>query len=108
MCTEGDLACLLNLNAVIEALRPPEGHPQADIQIVCSGTAGAVALEDVYAAGCVSATLGGARTDAALVAEAVARAHPTPSDALAASADATLLRSAGWRGISPTALRLER
>ena len=39
------VACLLNLDAVIAAL---EG---ADVQVVCAGTDGAVALEDVYVAG---------------------------------------------------------
>jgi phosphosulfolactate phosphohydrolase-like enzyme len=63
------------------------------VQIVCSGTDGAAALEDVYVAGRVCTALTGARTDAALVAQAVARAFPTPFDALAASADAAKLRA---------------
>ena len=57
------------------------------LQIVCSGTNGAVALEDAYVAGRIAARLPGPRTDAALVAEAVARAFPTAFDALSASAD---------------------
>jgi 2-phosphosulfolactate phosphatase len=86
------LACLLNLDAVEQALFE---MGDADIQIVCSGTDGAVALEDVYVAGRLSALLPGRRTDAALVAEGVARAFETPVYALAASADAAVLRGAG-------------
>jgi 2-phosphosulfolactate phosphatase len=79
------LACLLNLDAVCAQL------DDVDVQIVCSGTYGAVALEDVYVAGRLCAVLPGERTDAALVAEAVARAHPSAYDVLAASANARSL-----------------
>ena len=89
------LACLLNLDAVVMELLRREDPHGADLQIVCSGTDGAVALEDVYVAGRLIARLRGPRTDAALVAEAVARAFPTPFEALAASADAAALRAAG-------------
>jgi 2-phosphosulfolactate phosphatase len=89
------LACLLNLDAVIEALRTAGGPGVGDVQIVCSGTGGVAALEDVYVAGRLSAALTGQRTDAALIAEAVARGYPTPQEALAASADARMLRAAG-------------
>jgi 2-phosphosulfolactate phosphatase len=89
------LACLLNLDAVVMQLLGREDPHEPDLQIVCSGTDGAVALEDVYVAGRLIARLRGARTDAALVAQAVARAFPTPLDALAASADAAALRAAG-------------
>ena len=86
------VACLLNLDAVIAAL---EG---ADVQVVCAGTDGAVALEDVYVAGRICAGLSGRRTDAARVAEGVARAYPTPLAALAQSAGAEALRAAGLAG----------
>ena len=65
------------------------------MQIVCSGTDGAAALEDVYVAGRMCACLSGPRTDAARVAECVARSYATPFAALAASADAAVLRAAG-------------
>jgi 2-phosphosulfolactate phosphatase len=86
------LACLLNLDAVIAGLWG------CDVQIVCSGTGGAVALEDVYVAGRISAALAGSRTDSALLAEAVARAYPTAYEALAASANAQALVSVGLTG----------
>jgi 2-phosphosulfolactate phosphatase len=89
------LACLLNLDAVIMDLLGREDSDGADLLIVCSGTDGAVALEDVYVAGRLAVRLSGPRTDAALVAEAVARAFPTPLQALAASADAAALRAVG-------------
>lgn len=90
------LGCLLNLDAVLAAieLRRAE-RPDLDVQIVCSGTDGAVALEDVYVAGRMSAALRGPRTDAALVAAGVARAYATAVDALAAGADARVLQEAG-------------
>lgn len=85
------LACLLNLGAVVGVLRDTDG----DVTLVCSGTGGLVALEDVYVAGRIAATLSGERTDAALVAQAVARGFETALPALAASADAAALRAAG-------------
>jgi 2-phosphosulfolactate phosphatase len=89
------LACLLNLEAVIRTLRAEHDPLLHEVRIVCSGTDGAVALEDVYAAGRLSAALPGPRTDAALVAEAVARAYPKPLEPLRQSADAAVLRAAG-------------
>jgi 2-phosphosulfolactate phosphatase len=83
------LACLLNLEAVRSQLG------DTDVQIVCSGTHGAIALEDVYVAGRLCAGLAGERTDAALAAEAVARAHPSAYDVLAASSNAQELVAAG-------------
>jgi len=88
------LACMLNLDAVLETLL---GHAGADIQIVCSGTDGGAALEDAYLAGRISRALAGERSDAALIAEAVAGAHPDPLAALSASEDARALRAAGLR-----------
>ena len=85
------LACLLNLEAVRSRLAGEEG----DVQIVCSGTYGAIALEDVYVAGRLSAGLEGARTDAALAAEAVARSGAGAHDVLAASSNARALVEAG-------------
>jgi 2-phosphosulfolactate phosphatase len=87
-------ACLLNLDAVIELLvaRGPGGRR---VQIVCSGTWGEPALEDTYVAGRLSAALAGPRSDAALIAEAVAAAYATPLQALSASRGAAMLRDAG-------------
>lgn len=89
------LACLLNLEAVIEALTYPAAEGPDDVQLVCSGTDGGIAVEDVYVAGRLCAEIDGPRTDAALVAEAVARAYPTPFEALSASAHAAALGAAG-------------
>lgn len=83
------LGCLLNLDAVLGALA------DRDVQIVCSGTDATVALEDVYVAGRLCLALEGPRTDAARVAEAVARSYRRPLDALAASAGARALIAAG-------------
>jgi 2-phosphosulfolactate phosphatase len=84
------VGCLLNLDAVIAALDGAD-----DVQLVCSGTDGAAALEDMYVAGRICERLDGTRTDAARIAEAVARAYRSPVDALSASEDARALEAAG-------------
>lgn len=89
------LACLLNFDAVLQALLETGGVSELDLQIVCSGTDGAPALEDTYLAGLLCAALPGPRTDAALIAQAVSRSYPTAFEALASSADAAVLRAAG-------------
>ncbi len=89
------LACLLNLNAVVRTLSE---RPAPRVQIVCSGTDGAAALEDVYVAGRLTGCLRGPRTDAVLVAEGVARAFESPLEALGAGANARVLRAAGLTG----------
>lgn len=89
------LCCLLNLDPVIAAIRDRVAGREATVQLVCSGTDGAVAVEDVYVAGRVSAALAGERSDAALIAEASARAFQTPEAALGAGADAHMLRDNG-------------
>ncbi|MEA2254710.1 MAG: 2-phosphosulfolactate phosphatase [Solirubrobacteraceae bacterium] len=83
------IACLLNLDAVVEAA---DGD---DVQLLCSGTDARPALEDVYVAGRIAERLGGRRSDSALVALAVARGYARGRDALAASADAQVLGAAG-------------
>jgi len=87
------LGCMLNLDAII---RTTFEHAAGgmDLQLVCSGTNGAVALEDVYVAGRISLALPGSRTDAALVAEAVAHSFRGPLEALSAGADARALEAA--------------
>jgi 2-phosphosulfolactate phosphatase len=84
------VGCLLNLDAVLAALDPAE-----DIQVVCSGTDGVAALEDCYLAGRICERLDGPRTDAARIAEAVARGYACAIDALSASEDARALEAAG-------------
>jgi 2-phosphosulfolactate phosphatase len=84
------IGCLLNLRAVLAAL--PSDAPVA---IVCSGTGGRPALEDVYVAGRLVAALGGVPSDAARVAERVASGYGSPLEALAASEGAAQLRATG-------------
>jgi 2-phosphosulfolactate phosphatase len=83
------VACLLNFDAAVEAV---EGD---DVQLMCSGTNGRAALEDVYVAGRIAARLGGRQADSALVARAVASGYARGRDALAASANARVLTAAG-------------
>lgn len=84
------IGCLLNLRAVLDAV--PAG---AGVTVVCSGTGGRPALEDVYVAGRLVQALGGAPSDAARVAERVASAYGTPLEPLAASEDGVRLRATG-------------
>ena len=84
------VGCLLNLRAVLAAV--PTG---VRVAIVCSGTNGRPALEDVYLAGRLVAALGRVPSDAARVAERVASGYGAPLEPLAASEDATQLRATG-------------
>jgi 2-phosphosulfolactate phosphatase len=85
------LGSMLNLAATAELLADREG----DVQLLCSGSQGAVALEDVYVAGRLATLLSGRRSDAALLAEATSRRYDTPLCALQAGAAAARLRAAG-------------
>jgi 2-phosphosulfolactate phosphatase len=82
------VASLLNLRAMVAALRS-----DADVAIVCSGTDGRPALEDVYAAGRFVEELRRVPSDAARVAERVASGYGTPLEPLAASEDGAQLRA---------------
>lgn len=84
------VGCLLNLSAVLAAV-----PADARVAVICSGTNGRPALEDVYMAGRMVAALGGVPSDAARVAERVASGYGAPLEALAASEDATRLRATG-------------
>ncbi|MEA2183659.1 MAG: 2-phosphosulfolactate phosphatase [Solirubrobacteraceae bacterium] len=83
-------ASMLNFGAVVELLARAD-----DVLLVAAGTDGDVTIEDVYLAGRISAALEGERSDAALVAEAVAAAYRRPLDALEASRGAIGLRREG-------------
>lgn len=78
---------LVNLDAILEAI-----PSQADLTVVCCGTNGRVALEDLYTAGRIVAKLAGQRSDAARAVERVAGGYEKAYDALAESADAAVLR----------------
>jgi 2-phosphosulfolactate phosphatase len=80
------IGSLLNLDATVAAI-PSSGR----LVVVCSGTAGAPALEDVYVAGRIIERLGAELSDSARIAVCVAGAYGDPRDALAASADARQL-----------------
>ena len=84
------VGCLLNLRGVLAAV-----PTDARVAIVCSGTNGRPALEDVYVAGRLVAALGRVPSDAGRVAERVASGYGGPLEALAASEDATQLRATG-------------
>lgn len=72
------LGALLNLTALAGAAVEAGG----DVAIVCSGFKGMFALDDAYCAGRIVSALDGERTDAAIAAEVVASAWPSPLDGL--------------------------
>jgi 2-phosphosulfolactate phosphatase len=84
------IGCLLNLRAVLDSIRT-----ETAVTIVCSGTDGRPALEDVYVAGRLVAALDGTRSDAARVAERVASSYSAPLKPLAESEDGARLRATG-------------
>jgi 2-phosphosulfolactate phosphatase len=84
------VGCLLNLRAVLAAIPADAG-----VAVVCAGTNGRPALEDVYVAGRLASALGPELSDAARVAERVASGYRAPLEALAAGEDAAQLRATG-------------
>jgi 2-phosphosulfolactate phosphatase len=72
------LGSLLNLSSLVGAARDAGG----DVAVICSGFKGAFALDDAYCAGRIVAALDGERSDAAIAAEVVADAWPTPLEGL--------------------------
>jgi 2-phosphosulfolactate phosphatase len=77
-CEHVLLGSLLNLGAVATAAAERGG----DVAVLCAGFKGAFALDDAYCAGRIVQLLDGARTDAAIAAELVARAFPTSLEGL--------------------------
>ena len=75
-CERVFLGSLLNLAAVARTSRAQ------DVVVVCAGFQGAFALDDAYCAGRIVQLLDGERSDAAIAAELVADAFPTPLEAL--------------------------
>lgn len=84
------IGSLLNLSATIAAI-----PADAQVTIVCSGTDGRPALEDIYAAGRIVGELDAERSDAARVAESVAAGFASPLEPLELSADGAALSSSG-------------
>ena len=80
------LASLANLEALLDEL------PEDDVTLVCAGTDGGMAIEDVYLAGLIAERLDGEVTEAALIATRVAASYATHLDALNAGANARVLR----------------
>ncbi|MBA3244594.1 MAG: 2-phosphosulfolactate phosphatase [Actinobacteria bacterium] len=79
-CEQVLIGSLLNLAALTTAVR----ERGEDVAIVCAGYKGAFALDDAYCAGRIVKLLGGRRTDAAVAAETLADAYPTPLEGLSA------------------------
>jgi 2-phosphosulfolactate phosphatase len=72
------LGSLLNLDAVVAAVRAQDG----DVTIVCAGWKSLFAIDDAYCAGRITRELEGERTDAAVAAEVIAAAYPASIDGI--------------------------
>jgi len=77
LCERVLVASLLNLDAVVEAVR---SHGE-DVAVFCAGVKGAFALDDAYVAGRIAGLLGGERSDAAEAAVRLAASFGTAEEA---------------------------
>ncbi|MEA2299874.1 MAG: 2-phosphosulfolactate phosphatase [Solirubrobacteraceae bacterium] len=95
------LGCLANLDALLGVLgdRAEAGDgdedENEDVLLVCSGTNGRLALEDVYVAGRIVAGLGGRRSDPAAMCALVGAAAPSALDLFRESTNGRLLVEVG-------------
>jgi 2-phosphosulfolactate phosphatase len=87
------LGSLLNLDALLACLRADDRTD--DLLLVCSGTNGRLAIEDIYVAGRIVEALGGQMTDAARTAELVAQATASTSDLFRDSMNGRVLVDVG-------------
>jgi 2-phosphosulfolactate phosphatase len=87
------LGSLLNLGAVIDRLRSADRTD--DLLVVCAGTNGRLAIEDIYVAGRIVQELGGEQTDAARTAELVATATGSTSELFEQSMNGQVLVRVG-------------
>jgi 2-phosphosulfolactate phosphatase len=87
------LGSLLNLDALVACLRT--GDRTDDLLLVCAGTNGRLAIEDIYVAGRIVALLGGEMTDAARTSELVASATASTADLFAESMNGRVLVDVG-------------
>lgn len=87
------LGSLLNLDALVACLRADDRTD--DLLLVCSGTNGRLAIEDIYVAGRIVGELGGEMTDAARTAELVVAATSSTSDLFEQSMNGRVLVGVG-------------
>jgi 2-phosphosulfolactate phosphatase len=72
------LGCLLNLDAVVSAVR----ERGEDVTVVCAGWKTLFAIDDAYCAGRITCGLEGERTDATVAAEVIADRYPRSIDGI--------------------------
>jgi 2-phosphosulfolactate phosphatase len=72
------VGCLLNLDAVVSAVR----ERGEDVLVVCAGWKDLFAIDDAYCAGRITRELDGERTDAAVAAEVIAGAYSRSIDGI--------------------------
>lgn len=86
------VASLLNLEAVVEAVRA-DGADELDI--LCAGSRGELCLDDAYVAGRIAELLDGDRTDSATAAIRLAHSFASADDGLRVSQSARNIVAAG-------------
>jgi 2-phosphosulfolactate phosphatase len=89
-CEEVLVASLLNLDAVVAAVRGA-----AEVAVLCAGVEGAFAIDDAYVAGRLASALGGDPDDAAIAAIKLAESFRSAEEGISGGASADNIRRAG-------------
>jgi 2-phosphosulfolactate phosphatase len=84
------VACLLNLDAVVAAVR----SAGEDVAILCAGVEGAFAIDDAYVAGRIAGALGGTPGDSAVAAVRLAAPFTDAESGIGGGASAANIRNA--------------
>jgi 2-phosphosulfolactate phosphatase len=88
-CDEVLVASLLNLDAVVAAVRDAD-----EVAVLCAGVERAFAIDDAYVAGRIASALGGEPDDAAVAAARLANAFATAEDGIGGGVSAANIRNA--------------
>jgi 2-phosphosulfolactate phosphatase len=86
------VASLLNLDAVIEAVRASDVD---EVAVLCAGVEGTFAVDDAYVAGLIAAALGGEQDDAAAAAARLAQSFGSTEDGIGGGQSAENIRRVG-------------
>jgi 2-phosphosulfolactate phosphatase len=89
-CHEVLVASLLNLDAVVSAVRGEE-----EIAVICAGVENAFAVDDAYVAGRIAQALAGTGDDAALAAARLASAFASAGEGIGGGISAANIRRVG-------------
>jgi 2-phosphosulfolactate phosphatase len=91
-CDDVLVASLLNLDAVVEAVR---ASGVDEVAVLCAGVEGTFALDDAYVAGVIAQALGGEPDDAAVAALRLAGAFASDEEGIGGGQSAENIRRVG-------------